>query len=58
MKVGNLVRIHRAGELYKIGIVLKIEENQWPMRMTVVPMDGSRLMVVHPTEGEILSENK
>ena len=58
MKVGNLVRIHRAGELYKIGIVLKVEENQWPMLMTVAPMDGSRLMVVHPTEGEVLSENK
>jgi hypothetical protein len=58
VKVGNLVRIHRFGERYKVGIVLKVEENQWPMLMTVVPMDGSRLMVVHPTEGEILSENK
>tara|TARA_B100001094_G_scaffold120256_1_gene115971 strand:+ start:552 stop:728 length:177 start_codon:yes stop_codon:yes gene_type:complete len=58
VKVGNLVKVHHYGDRYKVGIVLKVVEDHWPMLMTVAPMDGSRLMVVHPTEGEVLSENK
>ena len=66
IKIGDLVKMdtHETG---LIGVVVGRHpkpgrRHQRPqigiMRMTVAPMDGSRLMVVHPMEGEVLSENK